>query len=308
MTLHEKLGLFACAGHLALAILLLLRRTRSSIALPLALLCLDLFAWHFASLAWELTGNAAWRHLDTGLSWLTPPLGLQVILAFVGRTRSLRALLVIDYVFFAQFPFWADTPGWDLVFLAGVIPTVAVAVALLVMHLSRTTERGEQLRSRYILAAIAVGGVFGSSDLWYDHVGLTMSFSSIATFASTSLVAITALRLQVTWREIPSRLALLAIGLGVVGLATSGGGANVWHRESDERGRRDDRSLRAVGRRARGDARARVERERGGGSRRSAASPIRWPTISKTLAALKGALTSQGRRAPGSTLAGHADF
>ena len=220
MTLHEKLGLVACAGHLALAILLLLRRTRSSIALPLALLCLDLFAWNFASLAWDLTGNSAWRRLDTGLSWLTPPLGLHVIVAFVGRTRSLRAMLVVVYVFFAQFPFWADTPGWDLVFLAGLVPTMAVAVTLLVTHLGRTTERSEKIRSRYMLAAIAVGGIFGSSDLWFDHVGLPMSFSNIGTFASTSLGAITALRLQLTWREIPSRLALLALGLAVVGLAT----------------------------------------------------------------------------------------
>ncbi len=84
MTLHEKLGLVACAGHLALAILLLLRRTKSTIALPLALLCLDLFVWNFAGLAWDLTGNRAWRRLDTGVSWLTPPLVLHVVAAFVG--------------------------------------------------------------------------------------------------------------------------------------------------------------------------------------------------------------------------------
>src|SRR5262245_43897978 len=122
MTLHEQLGIVACAGHLALAILLLIRRTRSTIALPLALLCLCLFVWNFANLACGVTGNAAWRRLDTAVSWLTPPLGLHVVTAFVGKSRSLRRLLLGCYVFFAQLPFWADTPGWDLVFLAGVIP------------------------------------------------------------------------------------------------------------------------------------------------------------------------------------------
>src|SRR5438067_5615333 len=135
MTLHEELGLIACAGHLALATLLLLRRTRSSIALLLALLCLDLFVWNFATLAWELTGSAAWRRLDTAVSWLTPPLALQLVAAFVGRTRALRRVVVFAYVFFAQLPFWADTPGWDLVFLAGVVPAVAAAVLLLILHL-----------------------------------------------------------------------------------------------------------------------------------------------------------------------------
>src|SRR5439155_11196258 len=188
MTLHEELGAVACAGHLALATLLLLRRARSSIALPLALLCLDLFVWNFATLAWELTGNAAWRHLDTGVSWLTPPLALHVVTAFVGRTRVLYPMLVAAYVFFGQLPFWADTPGWDLVFLAGVVPAVGAALALLVLHLRATRDPDEKVRSRYMLAAISVGGVLGSSDLWYDHVGLTTSVSNIATFASTSLV------------------------------------------------------------------------------------------------------------------------
>ena len=218
MTLHEKLGFVACVGHLALAILLLLRRTRSTIALPLALLCLDLFVWNFASLAWGITGNAAWRRLDTGVSWLTPPLGLHVVAAFVGRSRSLRPLLVFAYLFFAQLPFWADTPGWDLVFLAGVLPAVAVAVALLISHLRKTTER-ETIRARYMLAAMTVGGVFGSSDLWYDHVGLPMSVANIATFATTSLVAVAALRRKLIWRESQSWFGLLALALAVAGLA-----------------------------------------------------------------------------------------
>src|SRR5258708_40295529 len=101
MTLHEELGLIACAGHLALAILLLLRRSRSPIALSVALLCVDLFAWQFADLAWDLTGNRTWRQLDTAVSWLTPPLALQLVVTFVGRTRAFRPLLIVTYAFFA---------------------------------------------------------------------------------------------------------------------------------------------------------------------------------------------------------------
>src|SRR5258708_35617623 len=220
MTRHEKLGLIAGAGTLALAILLVLGRARSSIALPLALLCVDLFVWNFAGLAWDRTGNRAWRHLDTGASWLTPPLALHLVVAFVGRTRLLRPMLVVAYLFFAVLPFWADAPGWDLMFLAGVVPAVGIAVALLVAHLRRTNEREEKVRTRYMLAAAAVGGVLGSSDLWYDHVGLAMPFSNIGTFACTSIVAVPALRLELNRREVPARLAVLAVALASVGLAT----------------------------------------------------------------------------------------
>src|SRR5260221_110469 len=154
MTLHDKLGLIGCAGQLALSFLLILRRQRSALLFPLALLCIDVFAWNFADLAWELTGTRTWRTLDTAVSWLTPPLGLQFVLAFVGRTRSMRPLLVVAYVFFAQLPFWADTPGWDLVFLAGVVPLVAICLGLLVIHLVRTTDPNEASATRYILAAL----------------------------------------------------------------------------------------------------------------------------------------------------------
>src|SRR5579859_1147342 len=220
MTLHEKLGLIACAGQLALAILLVLGRAKSPIALPLALLSLDLFAWNFADLAWDLTANATWRRLDTGASWLTPPLALHVVVAFVGKTRALRSMLVAAYLFFALLPFWADAPGWDLAFLAAVAPIVLVAIALLVMHLRRTTQRAERERTGYMLAAATVGGVLGSSDLWYDHVGLPMSFSNIATFVSTSIVAVVALGLKLVGRGMSARIGLLALLLAGVGLAT----------------------------------------------------------------------------------------
>jgi signal transduction histidine kinase len=218
MTLHEKLGLVACVGHLALAILLLIRWARSTIALPLALLSLDLFVWNFANLAWEVSGHAAWRHLDTAVSWLTPPLALHLIVAFVGRGRSLRPMLIVFYLFFAQLPFWADTPGWDLVFLAGVVPAVTIALFLLAIHLRKTTDPEEKVRSRYMLVAMSVGGVLGSSDLWYDHVGLPMSVGNLATFASTSLVAVAALREKLVWPEGPSWFGFLALGLATLGL------------------------------------------------------------------------------------------
>jgi two-component system, NtrC family, sensor histidine kinase HydH len=217
-SMHNTLGIVACAGQLALSFLLILRRQRSSLLFPLALLCIDAFAWNFADLAWELTGNRTWRSLDTAVSWLTAPLGLQFVLAFVGRTRSMRPLLVVAYLFFAQLPFWADTPGWDLVFLGGAVPLVALCLGFLVIHLVRTTDPNEAIATRYMLAAMGVGGFLGSSDLWYDHVGLGTPLSNISMFASTSLATLVVTRLKLVRREAPSRLGLLAFAAALLGL------------------------------------------------------------------------------------------
>jgi signal transduction histidine kinase len=218
MSLHDQLGMIACAGQLALSFFLILRRQRSALLFSLALLCIDAFAWNFADLAWGLTGSRTWRTLDTAVSWLTPPLSLQFVLAFVGRTRSLRPLLVVAYLFFAQLPFWADTPGWDLVFLGGVAPLVTICLGLLAIHLARTTDPNEKTGTRYMLTAMGIGGLLGSSDLWFDHVGLPTSFSNISLFASTSLATLVVTRLKLVRREAPSRLGLLAFGAALLGL------------------------------------------------------------------------------------------
>src|SRR6266542_1592073 len=205
MTLHEKFGLVACACHLALAILAVTRRGRSPLALPLALLCIDLFVWNAADLAGELSGDRAWEKLDAALSWLAPPLALQIIAGFVGRARSLRPLLAVAYVFFAQLPFWAERRSWEVGFGAGIVVSLAVAVALLVMHLVRTTERSEKVRTRSMLCAITVAILLGSSDLWRDYVGLSLSLSNIGMFAGTLVTAVVVLQLEPVGREIPSR-------------------------------------------------------------------------------------------------------
>src|SRR5260370_33747577 len=102
MTVHGWISIFACAGHLALAILGLAQRTRSPLRLPLALLALDLFTWNFADLAYTTSGNMAWHWLDRGTSPFCAPLALQIVAIFVGRARRLRHLLAVSYLGFAS--------------------------------------------------------------------------------------------------------------------------------------------------------------------------------------------------------------
>src|SRR5882757_150610 len=98
MSAFEWLSILSAAGHLALALLVLLRRTQSPMTLPIALLALTQFGWNFAAFAYAHSGAAAWSHLDRILSPFTPALALHVICAFVGKTRRLRYVLAIAYV------------------------------------------------------------------------------------------------------------------------------------------------------------------------------------------------------------------
>src|SRR5580700_5207185 len=95
MTAYQTLALAACVGQLALALLSVTRATRSPLAAPLALLCLDIFGWTGAGLASELSGALQWRWIDHALTPWVAPLALQFILTFVGRSRELRATLRI---------------------------------------------------------------------------------------------------------------------------------------------------------------------------------------------------------------------
>ena len=93
MTASDTLTLTACAGQLALALLCVTRAARSPLAVPLALLCLDVFGWMGAGLAYDVSGVPQWHWLDHALTPWTAPLLLQFVLTFVGRRRELRATL-----------------------------------------------------------------------------------------------------------------------------------------------------------------------------------------------------------------------
>src|SRR5882672_2930919 len=68
MSAFEWLSILSAAGHLALALLVLLRRTQSPMTLPIALLALTQFGWNFAAFAYAHSGAIVWSSLDRGLS------------------------------------------------------------------------------------------------------------------------------------------------------------------------------------------------------------------------------------------------
>jgi len=61
-----------CVGQLALALVALRRTTQSNLALPFALLFLDIFGWNLASLVQDLPDWIS-RTSRCGAGWTTPP-------------------------------------------------------------------------------------------------------------------------------------------------------------------------------------------------------------------------------------------
>src|SRR5437660_2594934 len=97
MTARDWVLLIAATGHLSLALLATFRGGRSPLALPVALLCFDLFGWTFATFGHHLFGAPEWGWLDATATALSPPFVLHVVLAFIGEVRGRMRLLRATY-------------------------------------------------------------------------------------------------------------------------------------------------------------------------------------------------------------------
>lgn len=168
----------ASAVFLALAVLTAVRgRRESSLALPTALLCADLFAYLAFEVLAAATDAQVWEWLEAAAAALSGALVFHLVLAFTGARRARRALAWSAYAYFAALaatslapfadPTWASFPGgdrWALLMLAGTLPTFAFAVALLARHHRRALGE-ERARTQLFIASIAIGVGGAASDL-----------------------------------------------------------------------------------------------------------------------------------------------
>ena len=235
----QWLSLAACAGILLLAFVVLLRGARNPLALPIGLLCIDMFVWNFATLAYRASGHAAWHWLDVSFSPFTPPLALHVILAFVGGLRRWRWLLrggylVYGFLAFASVlyfvvpsrerhwlvaAFHGHLPSgmsiWSYTYLGAWAVLLVVELAVLVRHLKRTLDLNEQMRSRLLIAAVLVGGALGSTEFWDEAIAVP-ALGHLGALGSMMLVAITMLRFRLFGRELPLAVLLYAGALAAL--------------------------------------------------------------------------------------------
>ena len=220
------MSLFAAIGHLSLAVTALASGRRSAVARPLAALCFVLFGWNFATLAQHLFGGVTFSVLDSTFTALSPPLVLEVVLRFVGEVRRQRlarglvwlvfgalAAVTLSQLVSSRAVAWVDGWGWNAVFLAGWTPTLVFEVVLLVRHLNRSSDAGEKARTRTVLAALAIGATFATSDV-ARGLGLpTPYLGSIGTLISAGLLTTCAVRFELFDRNVSTRAAAYVLAM-----------------------------------------------------------------------------------------------
>ena len=113
---------------------------------------------------------------------------------------------------------WIASRGWSIGFLAVEIPSMALAVALLVSHVRTSVDATEQTRARAILAALAIAAVIGPSDFVHDFGIRVPALGDVATFASSAIVTGVALRLRLFGRPLSTTLAAYAFALAILGV------------------------------------------------------------------------------------------
>jgi two-component system sensor histidine kinase HydH len=225
MTPSHLVGLAACVGQLVVALLCVVRTTRSPLAFPLAILCLDIFGWTGAGLAFEVSGAASWRWVDHALTPWTAPLALLFVLTFAGRERELRPTLVITsvassglsaasvaaFATTAVQPFIGSVP-WSLALMAVALPTMVFAMLVLGRHLAESHDPAERTRARLLLAALAIGTVLGATEELGRFLGVP-ALGGVGMLVTSVLLAVVALRFRLFDRDEPLRAVGYALAL-----------------------------------------------------------------------------------------------
>lgn len=254
MTAWGWVQALAAASGVLVAVLAVVRGGVSPLALPLALLSVDQFAWNAASVALELTGNPAYAWVGVAAAPLFVPCALHFALVFIGRSKRHRAVLAGAYGVFglqalaagvAGLSGAADVGPFSVVLLVTAVPTGLWGLSLLARHLRAATERTERWRAWLVLGAVFAFVALGSTDLLADlHLGVprlatlgSFAFNAAATHLTLGLglfsverrglalvqaallsvfVSVASVGLVVLLRE---RLAVLALGFAVLSLA-----------------------------------------------------------------------------------------
>jgi|SRR5450755_1603440 two-component system, NtrC family, sensor histidine kinase HydH len=232
---EDWITLFASSAGVALAVLVILRGRRSSLAIPLALLSIDFCCFNLATMFFVMSNVNAFNILDKATSPFGIALGLHFVVAFVGQRRRLRWVLRCSYLLSGLtaavsplsvwFP-WAknfiDTrsganalAGWAAVNILNLLFALVVGLPLLVRHYRGTGNKDERVRTLVVLLAVAVLAIGGGSEFLPN----TPSAAPIAQTFFTLLLSAITLRLRLFDVRIPLKLIPFALFAGLVAVA-----------------------------------------------------------------------------------------
>ncbi len=229
MSFDGWVSLLAVAGELGLGIYVLLRGGARSPAIPLALLSLDLFAVNLASLARELSGSDRWRVLYLLTAPLVIPLGMHLVLSFVGRRRQLRGLVFGAYAAFGAFALlsafaqfrpafehFTSTRAWPLLFLFALLLPFAISLVALVLHLRVSADSEERLRTWLVLIGLTAFGFSGATELLAETGIPLPRLGAAGSLLFVLTMALVAVQLRLFEAQVRSRLAAFTVGAMVL--------------------------------------------------------------------------------------------
>jgi len=233
---EDWITLFASSAGIALAVLVILRGRRSTLAIPLALLSVDFCCFNLATMFFELSRLAAFNILDKATSPFGIALAFHFVLAFVGRRQQLRWVLRLSYllagltgamsplsVWFPWAKSFIDTrsganalAGWAIANIVNLVLALAVGMPLLVFHYRSSRNVDERVRTRVVITAIAVLAIGGASEFLPNVAGA----APVAQTLFTLLLSAVTLRLGLFEVRIPAKVLPFAIFAGLLVVAT----------------------------------------------------------------------------------------
>ena len=226
----HTVGLAAAAGLAAIGGFAMRRVRRDPVALPLALLALDLAGWNAATALFELTGDDTWHWVDVTLSPWTPPLVLWLIATYAGLTRRVRTRQRVAFVEFGILSAlsacafvvpWARTfvegSAWSVLYLGGWMPIMAMVIAMLVRELRLGRDLpARAMRARLLIAAVVVAGTLGSTELLDDLVAIPQ-LGTLGAFIAMLIIAAVVFGFELLVHSERRAIAVYATMLGIAG-------------------------------------------------------------------------------------------
>jgi signal transduction histidine kinase len=184
-------------------------RTRHPLAPPLALFIADLLLWNLAWLANEFSsGPRRWYAVAHCAAALVPALGLETVLAFVGRRKRLRPLRLGAYAVSAALALSMASsalPG-ALLFpgdLAWSVAAVAahgaswLAVAwLLVAHHRAQRDAAERAHTRLLLLGLGLWTALALTDVLHLRLSAVPRMSAVGMLVCALLASVVLQRLR----------------------------------------------------------------------------------------------------------------
>lgn len=228
MLTEQILTIGASITFLGLAALTAIRGAKNPLAFPLALLCVDLFAYNSLEALGSVTGSPAWEWLECIAAAMAAPFLLHFTLAFLGARREQRLLLRGAYAYFGAVaascltPFFApplaNYPGgdlWALLMLVGLFPAFGWAGSLLVRHYRASRSSEERARTQLFMGTIVIGVGGPATDL-LAIAGAPSTPELAALGMLVSALVLTALALRS--RLLSGTLSLLSVNALVIGI------------------------------------------------------------------------------------------